>query len=428
MASKFKILAVGVTAALISSLATLPSVAAVVPKFAYGASAGGTKVTAVGTTITSSPTAQAAIYGETPTSDSNKAASVDVGNLVDVGAVNTDVSSVAQDDGFAARSHTRTANISLLNGAITVQAIDTTSTASSSDAVAPQGATDSQLVGLVINGKQYPMSVARNTGVTIPGVATVLINASNTAVDGGTVVTFGSGLLVRLLSQQGGVAAGAEILLNPTFAMVQPAPQNPNAPSLGGVGYGAYAQSKVGNDVQAETGRLAYYAVPLAGTNGNTLNNHVAQAHIGSLFNLGAIDTDVMGITTENYAKVAVMDKLANVNVFQQLLGGLISATAFGTSAQVEMIDNKFTLTGGLQFVNLRIAGKAIPVDVAPNTTMHVANLGTVTINQQQTVEVPGWVHAMQVVGLDIVLDTAGYGLPVGAEVQVGVSQALIWR
>lgn len=428
MASKFKILAVGVTAALISSLATLPSVAAVVPKFAYGASAGGTKVTAVGTTITSSPTAQAAIYGETPASDSNKAASVDVGNLVNVGAVNTDVSSVAQDDGFAARSHTRTANISLLNGAIKVQAIDTTSTASSSDAVAPQGATDSQLVGLVINGKQYPMSVARNTGVTIPGVATVLINASNTVVDGGTVVTFGSGLLVRLLSQQGGVAAGAEILLNPTFAMVQPAPQNPNAPSLGGVGYGAYAQSRVGNDVKAETGRLAYYAVPLAGTNGNTLNNHVAQAHVGSLFNLGAIDTDVMGITTENYAKVAVMDKLANVNVFQQLLGGLISATAFGTSAQVEMIDNKFTLTGGLQFVNLRIAGKAIPVDVAPNTTMHVANLGTVTINQQQTVEVPGWAHAMQVVGLDIVLDTAGYGLPVGAEVQVGVSQALIWR
>jgi len=306
--------------------------------------------------------------------------------------------------------------------------VDTTSTASSSHGVAPSGGTDSQLVGLVINGKQYPVSVARNTGVTIPGVATVLINASNTVVDGRTVVSFGSGLQVTLLSQQGGVAAGAEILLNPTFATVQPAPENPNAPSLGGVGYGAYAQARAGDQVQAETGRLAYYAVPLAGTNGETFNNHVASANVGSLFNLGAIDTDVTGVTTEKYAKVSVVDKLANVNVFQQLLGGLISATAFGTNAQVEMVDGTFTMNAGLQFVNLRIAGKAIPVDVAPNTTIHVANLGNVTINKQDTVAVPGWAHAIQVVGLDIVLDTAGYGLPVGAEVQVGVSQALIWR
>jgi hypothetical protein len=81
-----------------------------------------------------------------------------------------------------------------------------------------------------------------------------------------------------------------------------------------------------------------------------------------------------------------------------------------------------------LQFLNLRIGGKSIPVDVAPNTSIHVANLGTVTINKQDVVAVNGWVHAFQVVGLDIVLDTVGYGLPVGAEVQVGVSQALIWR
>ena len=428
MKNSLKVLAVGVVSALATSMAALPSAAAVVPQFAYGASAGGTQITAVGATISSSPTAQSALYGMTPGSDSNKVASVTAANLASIGAVNTDVTGATQDDGFAARSHARTANISLLNGLIKVQAVDTTSAASSSHGVAPAGGTDSQLVGLVIAGKQYPVSVARNTGVTIPGVATVLINASNTVVEGRTVVTFGSGLLVTLLSQQGGVAAGAEIQLNPTFAMVQPAPENPNAPSLGGVGYGAYAQAHVGDDVQAETGRLAYYGVPLAGTNGETLNNHVANAHVGSLFNLGAIDTDVTGVTTEKYARVTVVDKLANVNVFQQLLGGLISATAFGTNAQVEMIDGKYTLTGGLQFVNLRIAGKAIPVDVAPNTTIHVANLGTVTINQQKTVEVPGWAHAIQVVGLDIVLDTAGYGLPVGAEVQVGVSQAIVWR
>lgn len=429
MKSKLRVLIVGVVAALAAATA-VPAGAATGPVFAFGGSAGGTKITAIGTTISSSATAQSTLFGFTPGTATNKIASVNAAPLATVGAVNTDVTAVGLDDGYKITSHARVADVSLLNGAIKVQAVDSTSMASASHGTTSAGDTNTQLLGLVIAGKQYPVDVPKNTGVTIPGVATVLLNYSETSIDGHSVITYGGGILVTLLSTQNGIAAGAEILVNPTFADIQPAtPDNPNAPSLGGMGYGAYAYAHVGDAVQAETGRIANVAMPLAGTLGKTLNNHVASVNINSLLSASTVDTDVTGVTTASYARSTVTNKIAGLSLFNQLLfGGLISATAIGTTADVEMVGDQFTTTGSLQFVNLRIAGKDIPVDVAPNTSIHVANLGTVTINEQKQVAVAGFAHAFQVIGLHVVLDTAGYGLPVGAEVEIGVSQAIIWR
>jgi hypothetical protein len=427
--SKFRILAVGAASMLATAIPAVPATGATVAAFAYGGSAGGTQINAVGTTISSSASAEAALYGMQPGQTTNKLASISAAPLAVVGAINTDVTATAVGDGFKVASHARAADISLLNGAIRVKAVDTTSTASASHGTTPTGDTNTQFLGLTISGKEYPVNVAKNTSVNIPGVASVTINQSVTSVDGNTVVSTGGGLVVTLLSSQGGAAIGSVIIVNPTFALVQPAPANPHAPSLGGVGYGVYAESHVGDSVKAETGRIAGMYMPLAGTGGTTLNNHVADAHVGSLLDVGAVDTDVDGVTTPSYARATVSNKVARLSLFNNLLfGGVITATAIGTTAQVEMVGDTFTNSGGLQFLNLRIGGKSIPVDVAPNTSIHVANLGTVTINKQDVVAVNGWVHAFQVVGLDIVLDTAGYGLPVGAEVQVGVSQALIWR
>ena len=432
MQSRFRIVAGVVVASLLAATttATVPASAATGPVFAYGGSAGGTKITAIGTTISSSATAQSTLFGFQPGTASNKIASVNVSGLASVGAVNTDVTAGALGDGFTITSHSRTANISLLNGAITVQAVDTTSTAAAAHGVTSSADTNTRLLGLVIGGKSYPVDVPKNTGITIPGVATVLLNYSDRSSDGNAVITYGGGLIVTLLSPQGGIAAGAEIVLNPTFADVQPAtPDNPGAPSLGGMGYGAYAYAHVGDAVQAETGRIGNVAMPLASTDGKTLNNHLANVNINSLISASTVDTDVTGVTTAAYARSTVTNKIAGLSLFNQLLfGGLITATAIGTTADVEMVGDQFTNQGSLQFVNLRIAGQAIPIDVAPNTQIHVANLGTVTINEQKSVAVPGVAHAFQVVGLHIVLDTAGYGLPVGAEVELGVSQAIIWR
>jgi len=422
--SKLRILAVGVVSALAASAAAVPASAAN-PDYAFGGTAGGTQITAVGTTISSSATAQSALFGFQPGQSTNKVASVYVGGLAQVGAVTTDVTSTNQGNGFKIVSHARTAGVSLLGGAIKIQAVDTTSTAAADDANPATASTTTKFVGLTIAGKTYPIDVGPNTGVNIPGVASVTINAQRTAVNGKTAVTTGAGLIVTLLAPKGGAAAGAVIMLNPTFADVQPAhPDNPDAPSLGGTAYTAFVQAHATDQIKAETGRLAQVNQPLAGTSGQTLNNHLANAYVAGVLNLGVMDSYVTGVTTASYAKSETLTRTARLN----LLGGLIQAGAIGSTSKVEMVDGQFTETGSFQFVNLKIAGQTIPIDVGPNTSIHIANLGTVTINEQKSVAIDGFVHGFQVIGLHITLDTAKAGLPVGAEIQVATSQALVWR
>lgn len=424
MKSKFRMFAVGVASALAASMSAVPAAAAT-PDYAFGGTAGGTQITAVGTTISSSATAQSSLFGFTPGQDTNKIASVYAANLAQVGAVTTDVTATNQGNGFKLVSHARTANVSLLGGAIKLQAVDTTSTAASDDAHPATASTNTQLLGLTIAGKQYPVNVAPNTGVTIPGVATVVLNWQQSAVKDHTAVTYGAGLLVTLLQPKGGAAAGAQIMLNPVFAEVEPSNNgNPGAPTVGGTAYAAFVQAHATEQVKAETGRLAQVTMPMAGTGGQTLNNHVAGAYVGGVLSLGALDSNATGLTSATYAKSTMDTKIARLNLFN----GLISATAIGSSSQVEMVDGTFTQSGKLQFVNLKIAGQAIPIDVGPNTSIHIANLGTVTLNEQKSVAVDGFVHGYQVIGLHLTLDTAKAGLPVGAEIQVATSQALIWR
>jgi len=422
--SKFRILAVGAVSALVAAAIAPVPASADVPDYAFGGTAGGTQITAVGTTISSSATAQSALFGHSPGVNTNKIASVYVGGLAQVGAVTTDVTATAQGNGFKLVSHARTANVSLLGGAIKIQAVDTTSTAAADDSSPATASTTTRLLGLTIGGKTYPVDVGPNTGVNIPGVASVTINAQRSAASGKTAATTGAGLIVTLLAPRGGAAAGAVIMLNPTFAAVQPAHPESNGPSLGGMAYTAYVQAHATNQVKAETGRLAQVAMPLAGTGGQTLNNHLANAYVAGVLNLGVMDSYATGVSTDTYAKSELLTRTARLS----LLNGLIQAGAIGSTSKVEMVGDQFTETGSFQFVNLKIAGKTIPVDVAPNTSIHIANLGTVTINEQKSVAVDGYVHGFQVIGLHITLDTARAGLPIGAEIQVATSQALIWR
>ena len=74
---------------------------------------------------------------------------------------------------------------------------------------APTASSSTEFVGLTIAGKKYPINVAPNTGINIPGVARVVINASQTATSGKSVATQGAGLFVTLLKARNGVAAGA---------------------------------------------------------------------------------------------------------------------------------------------------------------------------------------------------------------------------
>ena len=428
MHAKFRILAAATAvAAATISLQGLPQANAATDTFAHAAFAGGTKITAVGTTITSDLTAESAVLGTQPASDTNKVASLRVGGLVQTGAVTTDASAVKSGIGFKTIAHARTANVSLLNGAIKVSAVDTTSTAESNGTDTPTASSTTELVGLTIAGKKYPINVARNTGVNIPGVARVVINASQTATSGDSAVAQGAALYVTLLKASNGVAAGAEIILNPTYTVVTPATATEGGYQLGGGGLGAYAFAHVGDEIEAETGKLGGKLMPPMGTGGQTQSNTTGKVNVPGVLTADAIESTVTGTSIPALSEATVTSKLANLRLFPSLSGGLVSATAIGSTSHVRLDGGTPVTEGTLQFINLKIAGKVIPVDVAKNTTINVAGLGKVVINEHKELRVPGFSHAYQVTALHITLDTARAGLPIGAEIEIGKSQAIVY-
>lgn len=429
MTSRVKTLAVAAVAALtIVSLQGVPQANAATETFAFGAFAGGTKISAVGTTITSDLTAESSLVGKSPAATSNKVASVRVGSLAQVGAVTTDAEAVSSGNGFATTSHARTANVSLLGGVIKLSAVDTTTKAESKSDAIPSASNQTEFVGLTIAGKKYPINVPKNTGITIPGVAQVTLNASAIAVDGENVVSQGAGLYVTLLKPRNGVAAGATIVLNPTYANIVPATEAGGGLQLQGGGVGAYAFAHVGDAIEAETGQIGSKFMPPRGTNGKTVSNTTAKVKVSGVLTAKAIESTVTGTSVPALSEATVTSTIADLRLFPTLLSsGLISATAIGSTSHVRVDGGTPVTEGNLQFINLKIAGKAIPIDVAPNTTINVAGLGKVVINEQKEIRAPGGAHAFQVIALHITLDTARAGLPVGAEIKLGDSYAIAY-
>lgn len=416
----------GLIAIIVAMLVPAPA-SADGPTFGYQAAAGATKINALGYAIKSDMTAPSVVSGAYYESDDqNQVAGVDVSPLATVGVAKSDAHARHLNDGWTSSSHARTADVSILGGLIQVQAVDTVSSAAVSSTDPATTSSSTTFLGLVINGKKYPVSVPDNTTVGIPGIATVTLNATKTGTTEDSATAIGAGLVVNLLSAFDGVAAGARIVLNPTFVTVQPTGRG-TAPALGGMSYAVYINAHAGKPVSAETGRLPLSVVPRFGTDGKVLVNDTAQINIKGIVKTEAVESTAYGVTTADYQNVVTTEKVLRLRVFPTLRGPLISADAIGSTSEVEMVDGEPTvLDGNMQFLNLKIAGQEIPVDVGPNTSIHIAKLGTVTINEVKKAQY-SWMHGVQVMALHIVLDTARYGLPIGAEIQLGVTQAIVW-
>ena len=158
------------------------------------------------------------------------------------------------------------------------------------------------------------------------------------------------------------------------------------------------------------------------------MSNTTGKVNVQGLLTATAVQSTVNGTSVPALSEATATSTITDLRLFPSLLSsGVITATAIGSTSHVRVDDGTPVTEGSLQFINLKIAGKAIPVDVAPNTTIQVAGLGKVVINEQTPIRAPGFGHAFRVIALHITLDTARAGLPVGAEIQLGHSYAVAY-
>jgi hypothetical protein len=392
-----------------------PASAALNP-WTYAAYSGATQINALGTTIQSGLTAQSSLTGsEVPNSAQTQVASVHVGTLANVGVITSGQEATATLGGTKITSTVEIAGLDLLNGAIKADAIESSSTASAS-LLGLSGDTATKFVHLTIGGHLIPIDVGKNTRITIPGVADVVLNETKVDIGPGTVRTYGAALHVTLLKANSGAPAGAEIWVNPTLAMLMPTPDSDAAPVFGSA-YSTYVAAAVGNNVKVLSQPTGVVSVPIGGTNGVKYTASLASVKLQNVLTVGALQNSVTASTVPGFADVATESEIAKVN----LLNGLITADAIDVNAHVRNSAADNVSETRMNLVHLVIAGKPYPVNVAPNTEINIAGIARIFINQR--VVTP---NAAAIIGLRVVLSTAKYGLPIGADIQVAVASARI--
>jgi len=400
---------------------------AVTPQlWVYQGSSGGTEVHALGTTIASGPTAASNLADSVvPNSHTSTVASVHVAGVLDAGAVESGqtasrwTNTGSDGNGVKISSRVRIAGLNLFNGAIKVDAIDSTSYAaadSTTTGIKLDGKTTTTFLNLSIGGNSYPASVPANTTIDLGSLAKIVINETQVIKGPKAIQTQGSALHITLLKANGPLPAGAEIWLNRTQAGISPAGPSDALP-IGGFAYGTFVGVQAGDHISVLSQPTGMVSLPSQGTNNVPYKNSTASVNVPNVAQLGALETLVNGKTIPGYADANTGSQIARVN----LLNGLITADAIGVTSHVQHTTTGDISEAQTNFVNLVIAGNKIPINVAKNTQIYLFGIGQVWINQQMTVK--GY---SAVVGLRVILSVAKFGLPVGADIQCSVAASYI--
>ena len=385
------------------------------PHFVGGAA--GSYVVGLGGAVYSGSTAASGVDTiSTGRTSSNSLATVSaLGGLLKTGALTTSVATSAVPGGVAITAHARTAGVNLLNGLITADVVDTTSTAT-----VKSGGVSSDIgttfVSLAVNHARLPVTVSKNTTITVPGVATVILNYTASTPGTKAMATSGAGAYIRLLSRVGSLPAGADIWLNPVNASISQV--GPGYAPLYGYAYGTSLSANVGTALNVQSGPTGATYMPPAGTGGKDDYNPTAAVNLPGVASVGAVQSVSNGLASGTGSHATLTSNLAHVN----LLGGAVVADAITATASASKSATGATrASGGASFVNLKVLGAVVAANAPANTVIKLGNVGTVTLNTRIVTS-----SSSLVVGLAIHLTSAAYGLPANADVYVAVAAAAV--
>jgi hypothetical protein len=407
-------------ATLAVSLMGLPAANGGTGTYQYAAYSGGTLIRALGTTISSDLTAQSSISGNVvPRSATNQVADVHVSTLANVGVVETSVKAEAFGaNGVKTTAFAQTGRVNLLDGLIRADAVETTTVTTGVPGQPLTSEAVTKYVNLRILGIDLPVNIPKNYKVSIPGVVTIVINASyHQELEGGILTHTGYGLGLWLLNPYAGAPTGSQVILNPTFSGMAP-PVPVNQPTVGGYAYGTQVLAKVGDDITGQVGKTATVGVPPGSSGGKTATNTTATVKVPGVLSLPAVTSTTTSFAEPGFAEVETTNETAGKI---DLFNGLITADALKVVSMSKKENGVLTRSMKLTFVNLVVAGIEIPLNVAPNTTINVAGLGKVVINDQIKT-----FNANRIRGIYIKLLEPNGGLGTGAEVEVAVAATWI--
>lgn len=416
----------GVVTALLAALVTVVGLVGPSPAHAaaaaktedpvYHAVSGGTRIQVAGAVQSGLTGASSLRVENAPRKVENKTANANVlKGVIKAEAVQTRNSTRKVLGGVEVTSYSRIAGVSLLNGLITANAIETTATATiRGDDVSRNGRT--KFVGVKIGDTRIPLNVAKNTAIVIPGVIKVVVNEVRGQMGGDALIkSQATGLRITLLESRDGLRQGASIELTPTMARILlPVPIN-GEPAFG-YAYSSRVAAHVGDEVNVMSAPTAIVICPAGGTSGAQIENGTARAVLPGIVQARGLGNIADATVTSRRTVATMTAKIAAVD----LLGGLITLDAVTSTARVVKVKGKkLRRTGNAKIVGLTIAGNPIDIGVGPNTTIKVPGLVKVIINERTRLKRRPYngiaVRALHVIALpDAPEDIAGIDIELG--------------
>ncbi|MEW6635567.1 MAG: choice-of-anchor P family protein [Actinomycetota bacterium] len=189
--------------------------------------------------------------------------------------------------------------------------------------------------------------------------------------------------------------------------------------SFRGNAYATFANAEAG-PIATELGRSAFQPCPCRGTGGKVLSNTINSVATSDNGRVLRADVTRSTVFTKRGATSARVRNTSTITGLRAL-DGLITADAIkavsNTSATTRSIKGSST---GSEFVNLRIAGKAIKSSVAPNTRINLPGLGYVLLKSVKSGGNGRIIRTTTVDMLTIVVTRNNtFALPVGSRIVV---------
>jgi hypothetical protein len=379
----------------------------------FNAEAYGTQVL-VGTTVQSGRSAASSLActSTVGVEHTNSAASVGVPIVLSTGTIDTSAASESNATGVDSTGTSTIQNVSLLNGLVGATAVDSVSTTSRDTATKALSTSSAgtQFVGLNVLGLPITGTPAPNTKITLPGVGYVELNQQTSHVN---QKAGKAGLKV--------IAIHVDVTLSTPLAPVGTqifvgyASSGLGGPVVGlldGLAFGASAN--VANTILA--GEAFPEALACFGTEGVTKTNSGAAVSLPGIATSGTVTDTAEGVAGHKNAMVHMTSTIEGLN----LLSSILTATAI--SADVSASGNAPTLTDNSSFLGLTVAGfPAIGDNVAPNTKLSLAGLGTLYLHR-----VFKEANKITVIMVELVVTVPSnpLGLALGTTVKVGFARA----
>lgn len=334
-------------------------------------------------------------------------ASVTAPPLVLSGLVDTSATS-------AANSSTATADIlqfNLLAGLISGSEVKAVSTTTISNGALQSNATGSHFVNLVVLGSHISSTPAANTTITLPGIGRVVLNEqirSSTANSARLTVNMVHVYITaaNLL----GFKVGTQIILADAVSGITDI-DGPAA--LDGFAYGTSVNAHL-----LQSSPTAYAGLGCDGTEDGVITRTAVGVNVPTVLSSATITDTAKGDADIGLAEGQTTTKIQSVNVLSSLVrADLIQAQANASTTN----GSTFNFSSSGSFVNLSVAGHpAINASVAPNTSVSLAGLGTLYLHRVLKNN-----NSIEVRMIELIVNQSNtLGLPLGADIRVGVAEA----